>query len=205
MSVLVRKIFPFLKNCLFKKNLTHPEVIYPPTLLREFTLSFSEGLNSNEGHWSTLESQLSLPFSPQMGPYFCPTVLHLTSLVVEQVPTLFAPLLYSQLGSSQPQKMPGVVWSSTDFSGSFPLTPMFSQHRIRGHCQRIRYFCGGSFQPLILSAPRPPLFPRVCLALPQLPPPIALFSASYYLAMTPNFQLTTPAPHLQQSFNSSGT
>ena len=32
------------------------------------------------------------------------------------------------------------------------------------------------------------------------PPPIALFSASYCLATTPNFQLTTPAPHLQQSF-----
>ena len=49
MSVLVRKIFPFLKNCLFKKNLTHPQVIYSPTLLRELILSFSEVLNSTEG------------------------------------------------------------------------------------------------------------------------------------------------------------
>lgn len=55
MSILVRKIFPFLKNCLFKKNLTHPEVIYPPCSL-ELILSFSEVLNSNAGHWSSPES-----------------------------------------------------------------------------------------------------------------------------------------------------
>ena len=55
MSILVRKIFPFLKNCLFKENLTHPEVIHPPCSL-ELILSFSEVLNSNAGHWSTPES-----------------------------------------------------------------------------------------------------------------------------------------------------
>lgn len=145
----------------------------------------------------------SFPSFSLDGAVLLPTVLHLVSLVVGRCPPLL--LLCSQLWSSQHQKMPGVVWSSTDFLGHSPSLPWslstgFTQSLLENHVFLRRF----------LLAPHPShlldhLSSHGCVFPSSAASTLALFSASYCLARHLFFQLTTPAPHLQQSFNSSGT
>lgn len=136
-----------------------------------------------------------------MGPYFAPQSSTLVSLVGVGVHPFLLPAVLPALKLTT-SEVPGVVWSSTDFSGSFPSLPWSLSTGfaviVRESCISARRFL---LAPHPLTSSTSHLFPWVCLSLPRLPPPIALFSASYCLATTPNFQLTTPAPHLQQSFN----